>query len=183
MICSSFVKSAASIAFVTGALGIAGCSVPFPVYSPAGKNVQAIRSIPATIEVSQISGDDKSVSCRLQPIGPQNDETFASYIAKAINEEIIIAGGAQHDAKITLRGSLKSIDVDCGIISGAWTIVMDIFINNQLPFSVKTVREFDGNYFGAIVLNRAYTAFVPTIQDLVNNIINSESFQAAVRKR
>jgi len=104
-------------------------------------------------------------------------------IAKAISEEIIMAGGAQREPKVTLSGTLKNVDVDCGILSGSWTIEMDVSINNQPSFSLKTIHEFDGNYFGAVVFNRTHTAFVPTIQDLVNNIISSPSFQAAVRKQ
>ena len=184
MIHSSFIKTKISlISSLAIAVSLTGCSIPFPVYSPAGKNVQAIRSIPTDIEVGQFSGNDTSVSCRLQQIGPENGETFASYIAKAINEEIIIAGGVQHDSKVALSGSLKSIDVDCGTLYAAWTIVMDISVNNQPPFSVKTVHEFDGNFMGAVVFNRAHMAFVPTIQDVVNNIINSEQFQEAVSKQ
>jgi hypothetical protein len=180
---SSFVKNVISLASVAIALGTAGCSIPISVYSPAGKNVQAIRSVPATVEVGQISGNETTVSCRLQPIGPENGETFASYIAKAINEEIIMAGGAQRGPKVTISGTLKTIDVDCGILSGSWIIKMDVSINNQPPFPVNTVYQFDGNYFGYVVLERAHTAFIPMIQDLVNNIISSPSFQAAVRRQ
>jgi len=75
---STFVRNVVSLASVSIALGTAGCSIPFPVYSPAGKNVQAIRSVPAAIEVGQISGNQTTVSCRLQPIGPENGQTFAS---------------------------------------------------------------------------------------------------------
>ena len=49
------------------------------------------------------------------------------------------------------------------------------------PFTVKTVRPFDGNYFGGIVVTRAYTAFVPAVQDLVNDVLTNPSFQAAAR--
>jgi hypothetical protein len=49
------------------------------------------------------------------------------------------------------------------------------------PFTVKTVRTFDGNYFGGVVLSHAYTAFVPAVQDLVNDVLTNPSFQAAAR--
>jgi hypothetical protein len=160
---------------------VSGCSVPFPVYSVSGRNVATIRSSPNTIKLGQFSGEQKSVSCRLQPIGPEGGGTFASYIRNAFKDEMIIAGVTPPETAMELNGTLKDIDVDCGIISAAWVIEMEMTIGALPPFTVKTVRAFDGNYFGGVVLSRAYTAFVPAVQDLVNDVLTNPSFQAAAR--
>ena len=133
-------KAAIFLACFSTILLMKGCAVPFPVYSPAGKNVQAIRAVPATVEVGKITGTQTSVSCRLQPIGPQNGQTFASYIAKAINEEIIISGGVQHDTSLTVNGKLKNIDVNCGFMSGFWVEVDPIFWTNALGVIFPTIN-------------------------------------------
>ncbi len=80
-----------------------------------------------------------------------------------------------------MNGILKDIDVDCGIVSASWMIEMEMTVGAQPPFIVKTVREFDGNYFGGVVVTRAYTAFVPTVQDFVNDLLINPSFQAAAK--
>jgi hypothetical protein len=160
---------------------VSGCSVPFPVYSVSGRNVGTLRSIPNTIKLGQFTGEQKSVSCRLQPISPEGGGTFASYIRNAFNDEMIIAGITPTEAAMELNGRIKDVEVDCGIISASWVIEMELTIGAQPPFTVRTNRAFDGNYFGNVVLTRAYTAFVPTVQDFVNDVLMSPPFQAAAR--
>jgi hypothetical protein len=80
-----------------------------------------------------------------------------------------------------LKGTLKDIDVDCGIISASWVIEMEVTIGTLPPFTVRTVRAFDGNFSGGVVLTRAYTAFVPAVQGLVHDVLTNPSFQAAAR--
>jgi hypothetical protein len=163
------------------ALCLAGCSVPFPTYGVSARNVETVRSTPATIKVGPITGAQTSVSCRLQPIGPEGSGTFASYIQEAIADEVVIAGGAPRDRTIQISGTLTNVDVDCGIINGSWTIEMALVVNNGPPVSVKTARNFDGNYFGGVVLQRAYGAFVPTVQQFVADVLNSAAVQAAAK--
>ena len=159
---------------------LSGCAVPFPVYSVSGKNVAAFRSIPQTIKLGQFTGDQRSVSCRLQPISPEGGGTFASYIRNAFDEEMIIAERRPREGEVVeLTGTLKNINVDCGIISASWTIEMEFSVGGRPPFTVRTVHTFDGNYFGGVVLTRAYTAFVPSVQEFVNAVLNNPSFRAA----
>lgn len=158
---------------------VSACSVPFPVYSVSAHNVQAIRALPATIRLDQITGSQTSVSCRLQPIAPENDATFASYIRTAFEDELVIANAAPHDKVVELSAALKNIDVDCGIINGDWTIDIAVSMNNQPPVDIKTIHKFDGNYAGAVVLNRAYTAFVPSVQQLIGDVLTSPAMLAA----
>ena len=158
---------------------VSGCSLPFPVYSASGRNVEAIRNVPRAVKVGQFVGDQKSISCRLQPLEPQGGETFAAYIRNAFNEEIIMAGAKTNEAGIGLNGTLKDIDVDCGILSASWTIEMELSVGDRPPFTVKTIHNFDGNYFGAVVFSRAHAAFVPAIQHFINDVVKHPSFQAA----
>jgi len=173
-------RTALDALVLIGLIGaLSGCSMPFPVYSVSGKNVASLRSMSKPIKLGQFAGDQKSVSCRLQPISPEDGSTFASYIRNAFNEEMIIAGVNAGDGAPELRGTLKNIDVDCGIISASWIIEMEFSVGDRAPFTVKTVREFDGNYFGQVVFSRAYTAFVPSVQAFVNDALNHPSLQAA----
>jgi hypothetical protein len=160
---------------------VSGCSIPFPVYSVSGRNVGTIRTIPNTIKLGQFSGEQKSVWCRLQPISPEGGVTFASYIKNAFNDEIIIAGVTPTQGSIELNGTLRDIDVDCGMGSASWVIEMEFTLGAQPPFTVRTSRAFEGSFAGAVVGARAYQAFVPTVQDLVNDVLMNPAFQAAAR--
>jgi len=132
------------------------------------------------VRVGQFTGDQQTVSCRLRPIGPEGGGTFAAYIQNAFEEEATITGRRPAEGEVELRGVLRRVDVDCGIVEASWTIEMDMSIGEQPPFTVKTVRRFDGNYLGGVVFQRAYTAFVPSVQEFVHDVLASPAFQAAV---
>jgi hypothetical protein len=158
---------------------LSACSVPFPVYSISGENVGMIRTLPVNVQVGAFQGTQNSVSCRLQPIGPEGNATFAAYIQKALRDEVLIAGNAPRSRTVQITGTVKSVDVSCGIISASWTIDVDISVNGGPPVAIRTVKTFDGNYMGAVVATRAYQAFVPTIQQLVHDILSNPAVQNA----
>jgi hypothetical protein len=162
---------------------MSGCAINFPVYSVSGKNVGALRSMSKSIQVGDFKGDQESVWCRGLPIKPAGGGTFASYIRNALNDEIIIAGGTPTQGTLEVVGTLKTIDVWCGTFDASWTIEMEFSIDNQAPFTVKTVRTFDGNFVGAWIVNRAYNEFVPAVQDFLNGILTHPSFQSAVQTK
>ena len=99
-----------------------------------------IRSIPNTIKLGQFTGEQKSVSCRLQPIGPEGGGTFASYIRNAFNDEMVIAGATPAPTAVELKGTLKDIDVDCGIISASWVIAAELCSRVPIPHSSRLFR-------------------------------------------
>jgi hypothetical protein len=155
-----------------------GCAVPFPVYTVSSENITTIRSTPRTITLGEFEGEQKSVSCRLQPIEPDNGKTFAKYIHDAFLDELIIANAAANSGlKITAK--VLNVDVDCAMGTASWEISMEVTVGNQPPFVVDTVRGFDGNFIGAVVVTRAYQAFTPTVRDVITNILNHPSFKKA----
>lgn len=76
---------------------------------------------------------------------------------------------------------LKSIDVFCGILSASWTIELQVQVDDRPAFAVKTVREFDGNYLGGVVLTRAYQAFIPAVQAAISAVLTHAEVQSALR--
>lgn len=161
------------------AMLLSACSVPFPVYSVSGENIGLIRTLPVNVQVGEFAGGQKTVSCRLQPIGPEGGASFASYIQKALRDEVLIAGNTPRSRTVQITGTVKNVDVSCGIITASWMIDVDISVNGGQPVPIRTVRTFDGNYVGGVVATRAYQAFVPTIQQLVNEILSNPAVQSA----
>ena len=175
----SIIKSTIAVAMI-GIL--TGCAVPFPVYTISTNNISAIRNADRQIEVGEFQGGPSSVSCRLQPISPDGGKTFAKYIQDAFKDEIIVAN-ARALPTVKVTAVVKSVDVDCAIVTGSWSIEMEVAVNGAPPFTVKTNRAFDGNLLGAVVLQRAYQAFVPTVQEAVTNILNSQAYQVALKRK
>ncbi len=167
------------LALMVTALLLSACSVPFPVYSISGENVGLIRNLPVNVQVGEFQGTQKEVTCRLQPIGPEGNATFAAYIQKALRDEVLIAGNTPRPQTVQLTGTVKYIDVSCGIITGTWTIDVDISVNGGPPVPIRTVKTFDGNYVGGVVATRAYQAFVPSIQQLVHDILSNPAVRGS----
>ena len=165
----------------TGALGavllLVGCAVPFPVYTVSTTNITSIRASQRSVEVADFSGTQTSVSCRTQPISPEGGRTFAQYIRGAFNDEIIIAGVKPGTAKSRVSLALKNIDVDCAIGTGSWIFEVTVTIDGQRSYDVRTVRTFEGSFAGAIVGQRAYQAFVPSVQQLITDVMAHPTYK------
>ncbi len=137
----------------------------------------SIRAAQNTVELDQFAGQQTTVSCRLQPISPEGGRTFAQYIKNAFNDELVIAGQKPGLPKSKVSVQLKSIDVDCAIGQASWIIEADVTVGSQKPYSIKTVRNFDGNFAGVVVANRAYQAFVPSVQQFIADIMSNSVFK------
>jgi hypothetical protein len=158
-----------TLAAVAGLL--AGCAVPFPVYTVSSSNITTIRGADRTVELGAFTGDQNSVSCRLQPITPEGHKTFAEYIRAAFADELVIAGNLTTKPKVPLSARVVYIDVACNSLDSNWTIELEVSLPGQAPFLVKTVRPFEYTFFGAAMVPRAYQAFVPAVQDTVANVL------------
>ena len=169
-----------SVLGLIGAAILTGCAVPFPVYTISTSNIVALRDANRLVKINTFKGSQTSVSCRLQPISPEGGRTFAKYIQDAFNDEIVVANPKNPPA-ITVDATLTNIDVDCAMGTASWTIEMDVSVNGQATFAAKVSRTFEGSFAGAIVGQRAYQAFVPTVQEAVKAIISHPTFQSALR--
>lgn len=159
---------------------LTGCAVPFPTYSASGDNITSLRSVNKRFGLGEFSGAQSNVSCRLQSIGPEGGRTFAQYIRSAWNDELVVAGAGGSGAKSKVLLTLKSVEVDCGVGAASWVFDVDVAVNGQAPFRVRTQRGFDGNLLGTIVLQRAYQAYVPSVQQLIADIVAHPKFKAGI---
>jgi len=169
------------IAAATTVAVLSGCAAPFPVYSAAGKNVAAVRELPRPLQVRAVSGSQSNATCRLVPIIPDGGKTYADYVRHAFDEEITMAGRPAGGSPLEVSLKLIKVDVDCGILEGAWVFDVELTVGRQAPVALRIQRPFDGNYIGTIVVDRATKAFVPSVQDLVQAVLRHPAMQAAAR--
>ncbi|MGQ0694155.1 MAG: hypothetical protein ACT4OL_01090 [Nitrospiraceae bacterium] len=145
-------------------------------YFATGSNATALRSIFKSIKLGQFLGDQRTVSCRLYQISPQGSATFASYIPYAFDKELTIAEVNPSEGQMELNGTLKNVDVSCGVFSASWTIEMELSVGTQPPFTVKTVRSFDSALDGNRMVLRAFDSFWPTVRDFMNDVLTNPAF-------
>jgi hypothetical protein len=176
----SFRSALRALALVMTAAQLAGCAVPFPTYSASTDNITSLRNVNKRLELGEFSGASTSVSCRLQPISPEGGRTFAQYIRGAWNDELVMAGVSGSGSKSKVLLTLKHVDVDCGMSSASWTFEVEVAVNGQAPFNVRTQRNFDGNFLGTVVLQRAYQSYVPSVQQLIAEVIAHPKFKAGI---
>ena len=155
-------------------------------YYPSAKNAMALRGIaalrPQGLVVGKFEGGPESVTCRLAAISPPDRQSFAEFIRGAFSDELSLAGLAADKSGLELRGTIKSLDVDCSTFgTGMWTIAFEYSVGGHPPVLVKADYEFEGAFAGATVFNNAQQALVPAVQDLIRQIVTSTEFQAAVR--
>jgi hypothetical protein len=170
--------AARTVSMLAAAGMLVGCAVPFPVYTVSSTNITTIRQAKSGLELEAFTGDYDRVSCRAQGISPEGGKSFARYIRDAINDEIIIAESSPRAKKARLALELKNIDVDCAIGTGAWIFEVIVQVGSQAPFSLTSRRAFEGSFAGALVYQRAYQAFVPSVQQLISEIMAHPSFRA-----
>ena len=180
-------RSQVCLAIAVG-LALSACTTPaiwithkIPAYSVSEKNVATVRSIAAQIKVGNFTGTKTKDYCTERYlIGPGNGQTFSSYIAEAFSETVQISG-TKSQVLIWLSGTLKHIDVNCGFsLTKTWTIEMELSINHQSPFTVKTVYKFKYKPFQPIWLAQS---FIPSVQQFVNDVLNSPEVQAAALRQ
>ena len=149
------------LAALTSFAGLTACAVPFPVYTVSSGNVATLRSSERSIELGTFTGGTTYVSCRLNQIQPEGGKTFAQYIRSAFNDELIIAGNTSVKPRVPLNVKLIYIDVSCNSTDSRWEIDLEVTLPGRDPFTVKTLRRFDYNFLGGVMLPRAYQAVHP----------------------
>ena len=172
------------------AIAVSACTTAFiwithkiPAYSVSEQNVATVRSIAAQIKVGNFTGTKTKDYCTERwLIGPGNGQTFSSYIAEAFSETVQIAG-TKSQVLIELSGTLKHIDVNCGFsLTKTWTIEMELSINDQSPFTVKTVHKFRWYPFRSRPILFAQS-FIPSVQQFVSDVLYSPEVQAAALRQ
>ncbi len=168
---TSFLRRFRLISTLMSSAALTACAVPFPVYTVSSANVATLRSSERSLELGPFVGDTTYVSCRLNQIQPEGGKTFAQYIRSAFNDELIIAGNTATRPKVLLSVRLTYIDVSCNSTDSRWEVDLEVKLPGKDPFMVKTLRRFDYNFMGGVMLPRAYQAFVPTVQEAVANVL------------
>lgn len=203
--CGAMLGAGISGAIAGGAIGGTQSSTGthgIPEYAISESNVSAFRSARRAVELGEVTRRfpregcsalgvpvpghgptecarlAQDVYCRSIPIKPEVDVSLTQYFQAAFNDELVAAGTPASPGRTIISMTLQKIEVDCGISSASWTVEVIVRVGDHAPYTVKTVRSFDGNFIWGIVLHRAEQAFMPTVQQTIAEIVQHPTFRA-----
>jgi hypothetical protein len=162
---------------------LSGCAYNVNPYSPSAKNVkhlseQSLKKFQFATESS--SNGLKSIMCRgAGPIVPPNNESYESYILKALHSEFELADLVSSESPVQLKGRLKHIDFDSGMSGGKWEITLQL-TNGFEEYDFSSVYNFESYFVADKACQSVAQAFLPAVQRAISETINDPRFKALV---
>lgn len=171
--------------FMLVAVGLllAGCETySAPRYGASVDNVMALKKFaPAQVNVGTFDEPKQfGAGCRAAgPITASDQLTFASYISKALSDELKLAGVYDPNGKVTLTGSLDKLFFSSA--DGYWDIALTVRSSNGNSVSVTEHYKFAPAFSASNGCKRVADAYFPAVQNVIQKVINSPEFPALIR--
>jgi hypothetical protein len=163
---------------------LSGCSTySASRYSMSADNVIALKSLNGKVAnvgaFSATTPGQTEIMCRgVGPIKTPDGEPFASYIRKALVDELRMGGSFSTSAPTTLTGNLDAIDFSSN--SGSWNLSLTVKSSNGKSMSATESYAFTSSFYGETACNQTAQAFMPAVQNLVGKIVRDAEFNTLV---
>jgi hypothetical protein len=171
---------------------ISGCSSVAPQYSASIENVQKLKdagNIAAKVgkfDTDPGRGNANPISLRGSSLLSPYENSYATYLAEAIKQELALAGKLNPGTDIEISGMLLKNDIDA---SGFSTAIGDIearFIvkrgGAELYNRVKAVHyEWESSFAGAVAIPRARQEYPHLVQRLLAELDTDQTFLEALK--
>ena len=170
------------------ALLLSGCSsLTVQNYGVAADANYALKQLKVTeaVFMGEISNPSNSeISCRMMgPIKFANNMTAASYIKKALEDELKLSGTyASKAPKVVLGGTINKLEMSStqGMSRGFWLIDLTIRSSNGKSIKVVENYQFESGFDGNTACFNTTTAFMPAVQNLITKLVNDSQFKELV---
>lgn len=178
----SIIKVAISLSLL---LIVTGCAVPVDRYSATADNQTKIGTFKNKFNVDKFTATktDYKVMCRLaNNVEMPDGRSFESYIQAAMIEELKMAGAYSKDSNILIKGHLNNTDVSSGVTDAHWTFDLTISNSTGKSFTINHKRKYSASFMGGIACGSDMPkSFLPTVQELIGEIINHPDFDSLFR--
>ena len=157
-----------------------GCAFNVAPYGASIKNVESIKinSI-KPISVSTFTSKENgksSINCRAA--GPVTvNPSFATYIEKALIDELKLAGAYDQNSSINIKGRLEEIDFSSGITDGKWLFTVTLTNSRNESFTTTSIFNFSGSFIADRACQETAQAFSPAVQKLIFDIVTNPQFK------
>lgn len=162
---------------------LGGCETySAPRYGASVDNVMSLKRLaPAQVNVGSFDEPKQfGPGCRAAgPITPSDQLTFAGYIAKALSDELKLAGLYDPNGKVTLTGSVDNLFFNSA--DGFWDIGLTVRSSNGRSVSVTEHYKFAPAFAASNGCKRVADAFAPAVQNILQSLVNSPEFPALIR--
>jgi len=167
-------------------LCLAGCAnMATDRYASSVDNVVALRPYAASqVNVGQFTSSvpgKNAIGCRLgAPILTPDGEPFSEYIRKALSDELKLANAYSANSPVTLSGNLDLIDFSSN--TGKWDLGITLRSSNGHSLKASTEHKFVTSFGGDTACAQTAQAFMPAVQDLIRQTIESPEFSALFKQ-
>ncbi len=171
---------------IVGAVSLAallstGCTYNISQYGASVDNVSKIKSINKKINVSDFTSStpgESSIVCRgAGPVTTPGKIAFEKYIKEAFISELKLAGKYDEKSPITISGHLENIDFNSNIGTADWVMTLKATSSNSKSVTVSSKYEFEGSFVADKACAEVAQAFVPAVQQLINELVSSKQFK------
>ena len=175
-------KTLAAISLVSVIALSTGCAITSDRYQPTADNQKQIKSLDVKMNVGEFKAKktDYKVMCRLaNNVELPDGKSFEGYIESALIEELKMADMYSKQSDIIINGYLNDTDVSSGMTDAHWTFDLTISSNNGEQFTIIHKREYSASFVGGIACgNDMPKSLMPTVQEVISEIINHPKFQS-----
>lgn len=174
-------------------LASSACSVATNRYQVSPFNVEKLKTanIDACSVGSFVLGDQPGVidpmhfrgfSRFKSPVG----DSFADYIAKALTDELALAGAYSPDSGLNIVGTVVMHNFDAsGLVVGTGDLGVEFVVKRDSSVVFKKVvsirHEFESSFFGAAAANNMNVAYPIAVTKLLSKLIDDKEFIAAMK--
>ncbi|MGL5336295.1 MAG: hypothetical protein ACRC9R_09170, partial [Enterovibrio sp.] len=140
-----------------------------------------IKSLGKKFSVADFSAakTEYRVLCRLtNNVEMPDGESFEKYIQNALIEELKMAGAYDPNSDIVIKGHLNDTSVRSGMPDAHWALNLTVANKTGKSFTINHRREYRASFVGGIACRSDMpNSFQPTVQGLINEIINHPQFK------
>lgn len=155
-----------------------------PRYASSADTVHALRGMKIG-EVATVGNFIMTSAADLQcravgPIMLPDNHTLPSYIKKALEDELKMAGIYNpSNPTVTLTGLVNKAAFSSakGFFQGHWELDVTIQSSNGKSVSAQEQYDFDSAYFADKGCQKTADALVPAVQNVLQKIVNSPNFK------
>jgi hypothetical protein len=187
-----FVSFARRALVVLAAALAAGCAMQAPRYQPSLDNVEAAKKLPApvalgTFTVSTTGGDGvKSIGLRGSGMTSPVGDSYAAYLADALQQELQLAGRIDAKSKVIITGVLLKNDIAAGGFStNSGEIEAEFVVVNdgkeRFRGTKRAELSWDSSFIGAVAIPKAQQQYPLLVQKLLTQLFADAAFVAALK--
>ncbi len=173
-------------------VGASGCSLVAPPYTASLQNVQTLKdggdytARVGAFDSRKDPANANPISIRGSSLSSPYGESYATYLAEALKQELTLAGKWAAGSEVEVSGVLMKNDLDASGINVGEGVIEARFVvraGAQAKYDkLKSARtEWESSFAGAVAIPRAQQEYPRLVQRLLEALYADPEFLAALK--